>query len=571
MDCHEAQLVMALYIIDHPSLTAEEREGFEAHLHVCPECAKDYKESSFAIAFFRRYWTTSNDIRQFQEKKGINVKPKKRFMTVEEGWEDLKRRVPELARLDVKRKQRNRIRRIVKIAAIAASILLIFSLSWKYFSSQSSTSAMILSVVTFNPTAELIEDNQLKPISFGKPIVTQNHKQEIRLGRMHRLVMNAASQVTIRADQLSGKTRYNLELAKGELYIEVVPGNPFTVQTPNAHLIITGTMFNVKYDENKTDLTLVKGSIHFGNSKDEWTDVTAGCSSSVLADASPTTPEATDVSKQIAWTKETTESTAKRLKDMDSIDININESLIHRLPSLNSLRYDSWVNNKRDYFAQRFPWIFNAEEILKNHGIETDYVTLLVISGDIWQFNYHRSSKEPIPVFNPISFKRITKFYQIDPAVLKKIILQTKDEPQNYKEALKLWQQDIQQVTNQSNMPFDLLAFTLHATEYLNDTYTDVYLWIDAHSELAQRLLTDTQYVEAYSLVFPNDRTMESWQKKMVESVSAIQDANLTTQGLFFGVDSSDCSRYSQEMVHKLQKEISLLIPNEMTTGGNCQ
>jgi hypothetical protein len=49
MDCHEAQLVMALYIIDHPSLTVEEREGFEAHLQVCPECAKDYKESSFAI------------------------------------------------------------------------------------------------------------------------------------------------------------------------------------------------------------------------------------------------------------------------------------------------------------------------------------------------------------------------------------------------------------------------------------------------------------------------------------------------------------------------------------------
>jgi len=54
MDCHEAQLVMALYIIDHPSLTAEEREGFEAHLLDCSECAKDYKESSLAIALVKR-------------------------------------------------------------------------------------------------------------------------------------------------------------------------------------------------------------------------------------------------------------------------------------------------------------------------------------------------------------------------------------------------------------------------------------------------------------------------------------------------------------------------------------
>ncbi len=88
--------------------------------------------------------------------------------------------------------------------------------------------------------------------------------------------MNTETSVTFGAENIGKKVRYDLQLAKGELYVEVIPGHPFTAKTPNAQLIITGTRFSVNHQDGQTDLTLVKGSVRFGNTKSQWTDVSEG-------------------------------------------------------------------------------------------------------------------------------------------------------------------------------------------------------------------------------------------------------------------------------------------------------
>jgi hypothetical protein len=50
--------------------------------------------------------------------------------------------------------------------------------------------------------------------------------------------------------------------------------------------------------------------------------------------------------------------------------------------------YALWVEQKRGWFRQQFPWVFALREALAAEGIETDYPELLMHSREIWRFAY---------------------------------------------------------------------------------------------------------------------------------------------------------------------------------------
>ena len=53
---------------------------------------------------------------------------------------------------------------------------------------------------------------------------------------------------------------------------------------------------------------------------------------------------------------------------------------------LESVDYEQWVEQKREWFKQQFPWIFQLKDALAKEGVEVDYAELLIKTGDIWQF-----------------------------------------------------------------------------------------------------------------------------------------------------------------------------------------
>ena len=136
LTCREAQRLMAFYVNNDPTLSREEREGFEQHLRICPSCAAEFEEDKHLTALLRRYWPISEDTRKLLQSVGHDVEAQEelctcdqpyRPMTVEEGWEDLKRRCPSLAeacrRDERKRKLRRMVWRIGNLA-VAACILI---------------------------------------------------------------------------------------------------------------------------------------------------------------------------------------------------------------------------------------------------------------------------------------------------------------------------------------------------------------------------------------------------------------------------------------------------------------
>jgi len=97
--------------------------------------------------------------------------------------------------------------------------------------------------------AELVTGQDRKPLAMNQPFATAGEPQEILLGGMHRVVMNRHTKATFSAsaaggdggaaggngapttpqrrqngrDAHAGKVPYEIQLAQGELYVEVVP------------------------------------------------------------------------------------------------------------------------------------------------------------------------------------------------------------------------------------------------------------------------------------------------------------------------------------------------------------
>ena len=137
MSCREAQLLMSLHMRDDPGLTQARREAFEAHMLICSSCWQDYEQDKRIAALVRKYGPPiSEGTRRLLGKGGYPVpecnrarRPRKP-MTVEEGWADLKRRIPELAEVSdrLARQHRRRTRTICifrRVGALAACLALV--------------------------------------------------------------------------------------------------------------------------------------------------------------------------------------------------------------------------------------------------------------------------------------------------------------------------------------------------------------------------------------------------------------------------------------------------------------
>jgi hypothetical protein len=412
-------------------------------------------------------------------------------------------------------------------------------------------------------SAVRVSETGCTPIAMNTPIRTHADKQEILLGDMHRVVMNAESSLTIRADQHNGQLRYNLELASGELYVEVIPGHPFTVKTSNANLIITGTKFDVRSDGKRTDLTLLKGSIHFGNTNNEWTDVTAGHASSVVANASPTLPTETDALATTAWARDVAVKNALAKTQSDDLsEMVVSDTFTMPWPKLNSLDYATWTEKNRPWFEKEFPWIFQTQAAMKAQGVDVDYMTLLMISGDLWQFRYPCFANESIATATASGLDRITKFYQLDASVLADITSHaSKRDPKDTRDAMTNWQAAIRDVAVGNDLPNDLALFSLRATTYLNTTYTAAYLWIESHPDLAEKLFADPTYALMYAM-FDSSNAMLTpvvVSQFLEAKIATIRSANSLAIELLTTPSATGCMSQLRDHAEHLREKVSLM------------
>jgi len=562
MDCkHTQNLINSCFTgdidpspVDHASL--------EAHLSACEACRVEYRRSQQALGLVKRYGklnldtiqlleTTSPEgrdhlrlvseemveISDAQVEAGLaglmamidqkeQTQEPHRPMTLEEGVSDLRRRVNTIEAYqadfregwqhssggqDTVASPSNWQRKLYYATGIAACLTVAAVLGWMSLSPPLPGRANLAEVNSEDvaPLVQWVTADGTQPIPVGETIRSGNQYRELLLGGLHRVVMNTDSTATV--DAQDGV--FTIDLAQGELYVEVVPGasQGFVVMTPNARLTITGTKFNVNADDQQTELTLLKGSVRFTSLEgSDFVDVLAGRASRVIGRSTPTTPQHVDALATTAWARQVAVGNAiarihPSLGQFDVDDL-FHDALVTDMPDYRHWSYERFRDEHREWFAKEFPWAMEIEKTLQeDHGLDADYLDILVVSGDIWQFDYTgtRHISGPIPAFNPAAIERLANWYGLEAQPLLDTLRQhSKTQSladhtgEAFAGAIEHWRSDIVQADQHKFE--DLALFSLKASAYLAHTRAALYLWIQEHPEEAARLLASDDYADTF-------------------------------------------------------------------------
>lgn len=578
MNCRRFENLMEDVLNDVHEVSGETRQAFEAHLQTCPGCAAEYEHSRQLTDLLQTYDELSpktidrlasqgeivldhpqpetevepvfnetelqaslarlmakiDEYEQPGESPAADLTP----MTLPQNVADLQRRVNTLEAWGAQRRSKGRIdspatkmgrstpgiwpyklnKHIAAMLAVAACLALMTVAALSTYQGSWSVGNPAIeasNVLSERGLVELVLAGGRQSLPLGQPIASGERRQELLLSGMHRVVMNTDTLATIHPldDSVDG---YAVELARGELYIEVVPGHAFEVQTGQALLTITGTKFNVRTDPNRTDLALLKGSVRFAagsNGAGEAVDVAAGFASSIVGPTAPTAPRAIDALASTAWARDLALENAvakasPQHNGAETIDLNLKAWLSRQTLNLTSLDYATWRQEHRHWFASQFPWMADIERSLQQRqGVETDYITLLMISGDIWQFHYPTDLGRSIPRPYKDAVTRIASAYDVATDELMadaNVSSWGFDQSDGghsgsvFRSALARWRDDISQLSNESLSSDSLALFSMQATQYLTNTRIAAYLWLREHPDQAELLFADQAYREAF-------------------------------------------------------------------------
>ena len=574
---------MNLHLGNDPSLTDRDRATFQFHIEHCHKCADEYEGATWVLGLVKKY-ARPEDFHQ-----AINAK--KRIQ------KDQPISKPKLDPLDkqtrrkkwMNHKGNKTFKWAGSVVAIAAGVIIAVCMSGHIFTGQNNSGNNLLKDIpevtpslsnkNCGSTVELITPQGKMPLQLNQQITAGDSPQEILLGGMHRVVMNANTVVTFTAEpvyiETEHRVRHAIQLSKGEIYVEVVPGSPFSVRTHNAFLKITGTKFNVTADSNETKLTLLKGSVRFSNLSDvdEFVDVPAGYRSLIKGQSFPETPIHTNALTATAWARDFIMGNAlaqvQPYLDEEFLESIRNSWIQTTPPNLDEIDYVQWRDDHSDWFKKQFPWIFEIQNVLKEqHNIDADYIDLLTISGDIWQFNYPRPLGKPIPIYNPASVERLEKHYGVKLAQFKSIAdrndLPSAKPSEVYQDALVNWHSAIVKAeqNRKGDLPDKLLLFNLRAGQYLTNTRIATYLWVKENPGEAERLISDKSYRELFLSKELADRFtyaasnefLETYLADQVSDISAISNGS---QELFTTPKSSGCEDNIAKLVKQLQDGLS--------------
>jgi hypothetical protein len=539
LTCHQAQLKMSLYIENDPCLAGEERKAFEAHLKNCPDCARDYEESKFVICLVKRYWRVSEDTLALIEKANQLTKPQ---MTIEEGWEDLKRRIPELARFENRRKRFRLFRRVGAVAAclaIGISILLAFSYS-KQEIAQKPVAEQITSIPKPSIKIVLVSEKGNVFIPAGHEITTADELKTLLINNKHQMVMNTNTALLIEPLVKNNQIGCMVKLTSGEILADIEhDGNPFVVDTAHCKAIITGTTFDVKAIDAATTLVVTEGIVRF-ESQEGLVEVAAGQISKVEGKSAPTEPVSCNTTKLIAWATghEFENLSAGFRPATETYDITDHPLFVTPEPiDLESINYEQWIEQKREWFKQQFPWIFQLKDALAKEGIKVDYPQLLIQSGDVWQFVCLET--EPVrfsaPTFDSLlktaSSYGFNKQWLLENIPISQFILEKPILSQGTPTGLKAFERWLRYADSKEQPPTPLYSFC--ASKYLAETRSLIWFAIrdgkynlanEKHIEVLALLQEEVKVVNKFrnEVLYLQDNSKLSCEDKCQEQVNNI-------------------------------------------------
>ncbi len=476
LTCHQAQLKMSLYIENDSYLTDEECKAFEEHLESCAECVREYEESRFVISLVKRYWTVSEDTLALIEKANQSTKAR---MTVEEGWEDLKRRIPELAQLENRQK---RFRLFYRVGAVAACLFIGISiiLTFSYYSKPKIAQELIPEQVVFAPKpsvkVKLVSENGNILIPAGHEITTAKELKTLIINNQHRMAMNNDTALLIEPLVENNRIGCMVKLTSGEILANVEhDGNPFVVSTAHGKAVITGTTFDIKATNHNTILVVADGNVRF-ESEEGVVNIAAGQISKIVGQSAPSIPLSCNTAELTAWATGYKPGLALAQAESNTELWELPLSLGKEPIVLEEIDYDYWIEQKQDWFKQEFPWIFELKDALTKEGIEVNYLELLIKSGDIWQFVCLGVRPPRFSVIVPNSLLKVASNYGFDKQWLLENVPAAKnalEQPvlsENSFTGLKAFERWLKYLDETEELKLPTPLYSYHASKYLANT-----------------------------------------------------------------------------------------------------
>lgn len=388
--------------------------------------------------------------------------------------------------------------------AVAASLLLVVGAwvaIWQPSEPPTATARQQVAEQTRH-TVQLITSGGPRHVELGATVASREGRLEVLLGGMHRAMLNAGTTASFEA--LPGADHaYVVGLAEGEAYVEVRPGHPFEVYTANARAQVTGTRFSVRAHQDATELVVAEGGVRFTARElpDQWVDLRADQLSTITDQRRrPTPPTTVNARARTAWASEPLpeRSASALIPEIEPELESLPDEAWRRQSELDLdiLDYEAWREENRGWFAEQFPWAMDLEAVLRDeHGLQADYLEVLVASGDIWQFRYPRALGEQIPVFDPAVVERLAIVYGIDRSALADAVsgyyTGAREEYAHgqdaFAEAIDRWRNSLRAA--EPGAGDEAMIFTVDAARYLRDIRAAAYLWLRRHPERAQRLL----------------------------------------------------------------------------------
>ncbi len=498
---------------------------------------------------------------------------------------------------EAKHRQRRRaiVFRIGRIAA-AACILIAISIGWLTLrngsSRQLNSDLAANSGGSFVTFGALMSDQGHKPLALNQTVITRAQPQEILLGGKHRMVMSHHTQAILAAAPTTGgqgratgapqsrhdtEVAYEIQLVHGELYVEVVPGSAFTVTTDNARLDITGTKFDVRADGNKTEVILLKGSVRFGvlDQRQQAVNVAAGYASTIVGRRAPSTPAPVDAVATTAWARDTAfrNAIARADAQMD-IDLSgLGQGFWRQpaLPDVDTLDYATW-RDRHGRFQLAFRLLAATRE---GPPVKADWIELLMIGGDIWQFHYDPMlpSSQSLTKTEPTALARLARHFGLDEREMWRSLGLPDSTPiarspahdrtpgQQYADALRRWHDALTTGRQQLESDSDRMAlFSLRASQYLADTRTAAYLWAKTHPQQARQLLADNTYIAMLPMT-PGTLNEDEWLEQLrQQAVAARSCIPAAMEGLLVPVGTG-CAPQTLEQQRKLAALVSEMVP----------
>jgi hypothetical protein len=266
--------------------------------------------------------------------------------------------------------------------------------------------------------------------------------------------------------------------------------------------VITGTTFDVKVTDESTTLVVSEGTVQFESEKGV-VKVTAGQTSEIVGKSAPSIPLSCNTAELTAWATGYKPGPALAQAESNTDSWYLSLPLGKEPIVLEETDYGSWVEQKRDWFKQEFPWIFQLKDSLAKEGLAVDYPELLIQSGDVWQFVCLEGGPARFSFIDPNTLLKTAFNYGFDKQWLLENVPATKSASEktilseNSFTGLKAFERWLEYLDETNELTPPAQIYSYHACKYLAETRSLIWFAVrDGRYDL-----TKEEYIEILALL----------------------------------------------------------------------